>query len=86
VFPNQKYQQATLQLRPGDQIIFYTDGITEARNAAGEMFGPGRLDESLENCHLDAQGLIETVLATLKDFTGGQPAEDDQTVVVAKVH
>ena len=46
---------------------------------------PRRLDEALENCHLDAQGLIETVLATLKEFTGGLPPSDDQTVVVAKV-
>jgi sigma-B regulation protein RsbU (phosphoserine phosphatase) len=85
VFPDQEYGQATLQLRPGDQIIFYTDGITEAQNAAGRMFGPERLDEALENCHLDAQGLIETVLDTLKEFTGGLPPSDDQTVVVAKV-
>jgi sigma-B regulation protein RsbU (phosphoserine phosphatase) len=85
LFPGQEYEQATLRLRPGDQIVFYTDGITEARNDAGEMFGPGRLDEALENCHLDAQGLIETVLATLKEFTGDQPPGDDQTVVVAKV-
>jgi sigma-B regulation protein RsbU (phosphoserine phosphatase) len=85
LFPDQEYQQATLQLRPGDQIVFYTDGITEARNAAGEMFGPERLDEALENCHLDAQGLIETVLDTLGAFTGGMRPDDDQTVVVAKV-
>jgi sigma-B regulation protein RsbU (phosphoserine phosphatase) len=86
LFPDQDYEQATLQLRPGDQIVFYTDGITEARNAAGAMFGPQRLDEALENCHLDAQGLIETVLAALKEFTGDLPPTDDMTVVVAKVH
>jgi phosphoserine phosphatase RsbU/P len=85
VFPDQEYQQATLKLRPGDQIIFYTDGITEAMNADGAMFGPGRLDEALGNCHLDAQGLIETVLTTLREFTGGLPPSDDQTLVVAKV-
>jgi sigma-B regulation protein RsbU (phosphoserine phosphatase) len=85
LFPDQHYQQATLRLRPGDQIVFYTDGITEARNAAGEMFGAHRLDEALENCHLNAQGLIEAVLATLNEFTGGVPPTDDQTVVVAKV-
>ena len=85
IFSDQEYQQTTLRLRPGDQIVFYTDGITEAQNAAGQMFGAGRLEEALENCHLDAQGLIETVLATLKEFTGGVPPGDDQTVVVAKV-
>jgi serine phosphatase RsbU (regulator of sigma subunit) len=34
----------------GDQIIFYTDGLTEAHNIHGEMFGTDRLDEALENC------------------------------------
>jgi sigma-B regulation protein RsbU (phosphoserine phosphatase) len=85
VFPDQDYHQAMLRLRPGDQIVFYTDGITEAANTAGRMFGAERLDEALENCHLDAQGLIETVLAALKEFTGGTPPADDQTLVVAKV-
>jgi sigma-B regulation protein RsbU (phosphoserine phosphatase) len=85
LFPDQHYQQATLRLRPGDQIVFYTDGITEARNAEGAMFGPERLDEALENCHLSAQGLIDSLLATLNAFTGGVPPGDDQTVVVAKV-
>jgi sigma-B regulation protein RsbU (phosphoserine phosphatase) len=85
LFPDQEYQQARLQLRQGDQIVFYTDGITEAQNAVGEMFGPARLDAALENCHLDAQGLIEAVLSTLAEFTDNLPPSDDQTVVVAKV-
>jgi sigma-B regulation protein RsbU (phosphoserine phosphatase) len=85
VFAEQAYHQTTLRLRPGDQIVFYTDGITEAQNADGAMFGPGRLDAALENCYLDAQGLIETVLAALNDFTGGLPPADDRTLVVAKV-
>jgi sigma-B regulation protein RsbU (phosphoserine phosphatase) len=85
LFPTQEFKEATLELRPGDQIVFYTDGITEATNAAGTMFGTERLDEALENCHLDAQGLIDTVLAALKDWTEGRPAADDRTMVVAKV-
>jgi sigma-B regulation protein RsbU (phosphoserine phosphatase) len=85
VFANQHYNQATLKLRPGDQIVFYTDGITDAQNADGGMFGAERLDAALEQCHLDAQGLIASVLATLHAFTGGFPPTDDQTVVVAKV-
>ena len=85
LFPGQEFKQTTLALRPGDQIVFYTDGITEATNAAGTMFGTERLDQSLENCHLDAQGLIDTVLAALKEWTDGRPADDDRTMVVAKV-
>jgi phosphoserine phosphatase RsbU/P len=82
---DQEYAQATQTLRPGDQIVFYTDGVTEATDPSGQMFGQERLDEALENCHLDADGLIDAVLSALDRFTAGQPAADDRTVVVAKV-
>jgi len=85
VFADQEYEQFTQVLRPGDQIVFYTDGITEATNPAGEMFGLQRLDQVLENCHLSANGLIEEVLGALEQFTAGRPAADDRTILVAKV-
>lgn len=85
VFEDQEYDQATQALRPGDQIVFYTDGITEATNPAGKMFDTERLDQALANCHLDADGLIEAVLTALDQFTAGEPASDDRTVLVAKV-
>jgi sigma-B regulation protein RsbU (phosphoserine phosphatase) len=85
VFPDQRYNQETQALRPGDQIVFYTDGITEATDPSGRMFGLSRLDAALENCHLDANGLIQAVLDAVENFTAGQPASDDRTVLVAKV-
>jgi sigma-B regulation protein RsbU (phosphoserine phosphatase) len=85
VFADQQYDQSTQALRPGDQIVFYTDGITEATAPSGEMFGVERLDDALANCHLDASGLIEAVLEAVERFTAGQPAADDRTVLVAKV-
>lgn len=86
VLDGQPYDQATLQLRPGDQIVFYTDGITESTEPNGRtMFGTDRLDQALENCHLHADGLIQAVLDAVEAFTGGQPAEDDRTLLVAKV-
>jgi len=85
VLADQVYDQHTQSLRPGDQIVFYTDGITEATNPAGRMFDTERLDRALANCHLDADGLIEAVLADLEAFTAGEPAADDRTLLVAKV-
>lgn len=79
------YEEARLQLRAGDQIIFYTDGITEAQNAAGEMFGEARLDDVLGACRPGAQQLIDAVLESIAAFSNGRPAEDDRTVLVAKV-
>jgi len=80
------YEEATKSLRPGDQIIFYTDGITEAVAPDDvTMFGVERLDHELENCHLTADGLIHAVLAAVDVFTAGAPSTDDRTLLVAKV-
>jgi sigma-B regulation protein RsbU (phosphoserine phosphatase) len=79
------YEEEELLLQPGDQVVFYTDGITEAHNPAGELFGTGRLDTALGNCSLQAEGLLESVLAAVEEFAGGRPADDDRTVLVARV-
>jgi sigma-B regulation protein RsbU (phosphoserine phosphatase) len=82
---DESYEQCTQILRPGDQIVFYTDGITEAQNAAGEIFGVERLDGVLSECRNTATELIEAVLARVGAFTGNQPPGDDQTLLVAKI-
>jgi sigma-B regulation protein RsbU (phosphoserine phosphatase) len=79
------YSEAAQQLQTGDQIVFYTDGITEARNPDGAMFGTERLDHSLENCSLQAAGLLDTLLQSVEDFTAGRAADDDRTIIVARV-
>jgi sigma-B regulation protein RsbU (phosphoserine phosphatase) len=83
--PNEAYRERSEQLRPGDQIIFYTDGITEATNAAGEMFGVARLDRVLNSCRDEASELLNAVLKALHEFTGGKSPADDQTLLVAKI-
>jgi sigma-B regulation protein RsbU (phosphoserine phosphatase) len=85
IFPGQQYSSRVQALQKGDQIVFYTDGITEAHNPAGQMFGTQRLDHVLENCTLQAQALLDSVLAAVADFAEGHPADDDRTVVVARV-
>jgi sigma-B regulation protein RsbU (phosphoserine phosphatase) len=85
IAPAQTYHERTYQLVPGDQLVLYTDGITEAYNEHGEMFGLSRLDRVLENCAVAASGLLESVLDALKEFSGGQPPYDDQTILVAKI-
>ena len=85
ILPEETYKEATHNLRPGDQIVFYTDGITEAHNPRGEMFGLERLDKVLEDCRIGATPLIEAVLVELNEFTSGHPADDDRTLLVAKI-
>jgi phosphoserine phosphatase RsbU/P len=85
IFPDEAYRESEQDLQPGDQIIFYTDGITEAYNQAGQMFGIERLDEMLENCSLQASGLLDSLLYAVDEFTQGRTADDDRTVIVARV-
>ncbi len=85
IVAGQRYTTASVTLEAGDQVILYTDGVTEAMNPRREMFETRRLDEALENCSLTAEGLIADVLARLGAFAEGAPASDDQTMIVARV-
>jgi sigma-B regulation protein RsbU (phosphoserine phosphatase) len=82
---DEAYPEHAQVLRAGDQIIFYTDGITEAMNPAHELFGPERLDSVLENCHIQANDIIQRLLDAVDEFTESQPPDDDRTVLVAKI-
>jgi sigma-B regulation protein RsbU (phosphoserine phosphatase) len=79
------YRESSLQLVPGDQVVFFTDGVPEARNPAGEMFGQERLDEVLSECSLVASALLGVVLEAIERFTEGRPADDDRTLLVARI-
>ncbi|RMF46591.1 MAG: GAF domain-containing protein [Deltaproteobacteria bacterium] len=73
------------RLEPGDVLLMFTDGLTEAENRAGEFFGEERLVQMLiDNRHLQPQELIETLLQQLRLFTGSQNFRDDISLVVMK--
>jgi phosphoserine phosphatase RsbU/P len=82
---DESYQECEILLQPGDQVVFYTDGITEAQNSRGELFELERLDQVLSTCRESASDLINAVLDELDDFTGGQLPSDDRTLLVAKI-
>ncbi len=83
--PDEQYEDQTASFAKGDIIVFYTDGITETRNAAGELFGVSRLDQVLQGSSRDADDLIEKTLAAVDEFGGYLPATDDRTLLVARV-
>ena len=86
MFPSAKYDEFSLATRPGDSIIFFSDGIPDAQNAAGEMFGDELLMKVVtENQHKSAADLAETILAEVTKFQGDIDRFDDETVVVLKV-
>jgi sigma-B regulation protein RsbU (phosphoserine phosphatase) len=69
----------------GDTVLFYTDGITEAREPAGELFGTGRLDEILSTCDGDAAELVACTLDEVERFTNHAPPSDDRTLLAARM-
>ena len=72
-----------LDLEPGTRIVFYSDGLVEAIDAADEPFGYDRLQALLEH-HLDTptEALLDVLLEGLERHTGGRPLEDDLTLLV----
>ena len=85
VAPDVVYEETVHRLQKGDQIIFYTDGITEAHNPGGDLFGTKRLDDVLEQCSLEAAALLDSVLRSVEEFAAGRAILDDQTLIVARV-
>ncbi len=82
---DEQYVDCAQRFWPGDSLIFYTDGITEARSPAGEMFGSERLDQILLSGETSASAMCRHTIATLEDFTASQPPSDDRTLLIARV-
>jgi sigma-B regulation protein RsbU (phosphoserine phosphatase) len=82
VFSDGVYEEASVPIRPGDRVILFTDGITEARNAADEEFGEERLIATAVQIRRASSAVIDhSLAATLAAFTGGN-YQDDATLVV----
>jgi sigma-B regulation protein RsbU (phosphoserine phosphatase) len=84
VFEPYDVTSACVQLQPMDTLVLYTDGITEAMNAAREMFGPGRLDEALTGCSGAPDCVVDSVHGALFKHTGSLARKDDQTLVAIR--
>lgn len=86
ISPAQNYPQETVQLASNDFLVLYTDGLIEARNEKGEMFGIGRLTALIsENPDLSARRLFVTIEKALYNFIGNAPPFDDMTFIVIRV-
>lgn len=75
------FTQLPFQLEPGDSIIIFTDGVTEAMNAARQQFGDQRLIGAIRESDGTSSGIITSILKSVKDFAGNHPQSDDITLV-----
>ena len=83
MFPDVSFHDVSIKLAAGDALVLYTDGVTEARNAAGEFFGEDRMHEAISAAGSSAQSIVDTVLASVLEFQEGH-ADDIALVVIRR--
>ena len=85
VFDGVIIEENTVDINPGDYVIFYTDGVTEARRDDSEFFEMERLVETVSQAQCSsAAELIDIIVSAVESFTGATPQADDLTLVVAR--
>ena len=82
----QTYARETLVLRPGDVLVLYTDGVTEAFNEADRLYGESRLDRCLGALPAEASAaeILRGVVADVAAFVGAREQSDDITMLVLR--
>jgi sigma-B regulation protein RsbU (phosphoserine phosphatase) len=86
IFCDTEFEEDEIELRSGDTLVAFTDGVIEARSPLGEEFGEDRLVEVLlENAGLPAAGIESRILRAVEDWTAEAEQEDDLTLLILKV-
>ena len=87
ILPEEVYVEVCVPIGPGDSLLLYSDGITEARSTDDEEFGQNRLITAFESAREAKPGpftFLDSLQHALKDFTSGVPALDDQTAILVE--
>jgi sigma-B regulation protein RsbU (phosphoserine phosphatase) len=85
VFPNRTYECHSLTLEPGDALLLYTDGVTEAFNTKSQMYGTTRLTDDLAGLiDAPAQDVVDGIHHMVEDFADGEPQSDDITMLFCR--
>ena len=86
LFDDADYDELSFRAKPGDMFVFFSDGILDAGNEAGELFGRGRLEEIVtSDANASAEAVVEAIFKAVAEHAAGQDAFDDQTVVAIRV-
>lgn len=85
-FPGMSYDEAHVRLNPGDCLVLYTDGVTEAESPGGEFFGEEGLEAAVHaHCSQSAETMLRRLRDSIEDHTGPIGAADDLTVIVVRM-
>jgi sigma-B regulation protein RsbU (phosphoserine phosphatase) len=85
VMEDSVWGQKVVKFSPGDVLLLYTDGVTEAQDQLGRFYGERRLQDVLRSYgSRPAEEILEGVLSDLRSFTGGAPRQDDVTMIVIR--
>jgi sigma-B regulation protein RsbU (phosphoserine phosphatase) len=86
LFDDASYDEFRFKMKPGDMFVFFSDGILDARNRRGELFGRGRVEQIIAECAgKSADCVVESLFKAAAEHSAGVEAFDDQTVVAIKV-
>jgi sigma-B regulation protein RsbU (phosphoserine phosphatase) len=85
IMPDIEYPVTHVQLDPGDTLVFYTDGITEARANDGAFFGTEGLSDTLMTCSGSPSCVVDAIKQRLHAFQAGARPQDDQTLLVLQL-
>ena len=83
VMEEETWEQGVVRIVPGDTLVLYTDGVTEAQSAEGALFGEDRLIPVVRDVvGRSARAVEAAILAALREFVGSAPQSDDITLMV----
>jgi len=86
LFDDAEYDELTFKAKPGDMFVFFSDGIMDARNRAGDMFGRHRTEAIIAGCaDISADCVVKSLFKAVTEHAAGEEAFDDETVVAIKV-
>jgi len=86
LFDDAEYEEFTFRTRPGDMFVFFSDGILDASNKAGEMFGRRGVERVIASCgDQSPECVVASLFQAVEEHSAGETAFDDQTVVAIKV-
>lgn len=84
VEPNHVWESQDVRMEPGDLVVLYTDGVIESRSRSGEHFGVEATADAVSAAEAEPQAVIDSILSAQNGHRNGEPADDDQTIIVIR--